>query len=604
MADDDMALVNKFGAHTLFSMLLPNSSQRIRTMKTSSRFNHIFFRSDYLKTCPDLAWQKVVLHFPDEEEIEEDFDLCWEPNETEDPKFCPERTDKDRRLLSFQFYLSIYNLWELKQHKQDDEQHGLNPSIQFFVSVLTNWIDSIFDHDTLIQEKACSEWFERVQLFHTFKAIWCNCMPEEHKHSFCLTDDFLKRVWGLRAVFIRHSRKYQLTIHPDKNQDPDAKLQWEQFDKFKSMLNDPEEMHKLAADLAPQAIVDMWTKQLRTAVHEEEKASLNSKIDSQREWFESQQEQEIQARQAAEQKQKEEAEARQAAEQQQKKEADARQAAEQQQKKEADARQAAEQKLEAVQEKLLAVQEELKGISPHIANQSDLEDLQRTLNQYLEETADLRERARKCQLLESQLSIAVQEKAQLTQRLKKVRGEKRKADAEIKEQKRKDAKITKAFHKSIKAVDEKKRLKDAGHENKLVNKMATELRKHCRVADKYKLTDNPEWCCVQDLINKAARSTLKRAGIARELLATGKTQKGADLQHMNLSLLGRGWQQKLYCLTEYFWHILALITLRATNQAAKDELFRMIGLGSNIDLSLFALAKAAKRVHNQIRRKN
>jgi hypothetical protein len=184
--------------------------------------------------------------------------------------------------------------------------------------------------------------------------------------------------------------------------------------------------------------------------------------------------------------------------------------------------------------------------------------------------------------------------------LNKVRGEKRKADAEIKEQKRKDAK---AFRKSIKAVDEKKMLKDAGHENKLVNKIATELHKHCRLVDKYKLTCNPEWCCVQDLINKAAKAPHKRSSITKELLATDKTIKGANIDGLVTTSLGRSWNSKLYCRTEHFWHVLALITLRATNQAAKDELFRMVGLSSNIDLSLSALAKASKRVDKQLKTK-
>jgi hypothetical protein len=183
--------------------------------------------------------------------------------------------------------------------------------------------------------------------------------------------------------------------------------------------------------------------------------------------------------------------------------------------------------------------------------------------------------------------------------VKKVRGEKRKADAEIKEQKRKDAKMTKAFHKSIKSVDEKKRLKDAGHENKLVNKMATELRKHCMVADKYKLTNNPEWCCVQDLINKAARSPNKRTSIARELLETKKGCKGANIYGIDSTSLNRSWQLRLYCRSEHFFHVLALISLRATKQAAKDELFSMVGWTSNINLSLSAVAKATNRVNKQ-----
>jgi predicted nucleic acid-binding Zn-ribbon protein len=264
-------------------------------------------------------------------------------------------------------------------------------------------------------------------------------------------------------------------------------------------------------------------------------------------------------------------------------------------------------------EALVALEQKTTEISKQLEAKTEafdeVQEQATSLQVQLEETeADSNEMENQCKSMVRKLRVMERlgnkqagRIAQLGSAVKKVRGEKRKADAEIKEQKRKDVKMTKAFQKGIAAVDEKKRLKDAGHENKLVNKMAVELRKHCMVADKYKLKNNPEWCCVQDLINKAARSRTTRAEITRELLGTKKTIKGADIEELVTTSLGCAWDKKLYCRYEHFWHILALITLRATNQVAKDELFRMIGLSSNIDLSLSALVTAAKRVNKQIK---
>jgi hypothetical protein len=134
-----------------------------------------------------------------------------------------------------------------------------------------------------------------------------------------------------------------------------------------------------------------------------------------------------------------------------------------------------------------------------------------------------------------------------------------------------------------------------------ISKMKAEGKHLLNFAQQYVLERAPEWCIVQDLIDKAVTRKNLKSVIARSLVECGLVTKIQDetmLQHL-LKRGGKGYGQKHVCRRDNFRVVFACIATQATKQMLKDELMKMIGFISNLDLDIAGFSIAMKRLSKQ-----